>query len=48
MFVFPQARPGTTWATPATQEMALGELDAALQEFNGDLNRVYLTGFSMG
>ena len=48
IFVFPQARPDTTWATQTTQEMALGELDAAVKDFNGDVNRVYLTGFSMG
>ena len=30
------------------QDMAMATLDATLHEFNGDLDRVYLTGFSLG
>jgi len=46
--VFPQARQGTRWSTPRMQDMALALLDAAVLEFNGDSDRLYLTGFSMG
>jgi len=30
------------------QTMALAELDATIKEFNGDPDRIYLTGFSQG
>jgi predicted peptidase len=46
--VFPQAARGTTWATPAMQEMVIAEIETVLEEFHGDPHRVYLTGFSMG
>ena len=48
VFVLPQARPNTMFGTPAMQAMVLAQLDAALKEFNGDVDRVYLIGFSMG
>jgi predicted peptidase len=48
VFVLPQARVGTSWGAPAMQDMVLAEVDAAIKEFNGDPDRVYLTGFSMG
>ncbi|OFW09611.1 MAG: hypothetical protein A3G20_01915 [Acidobacteria bacterium RIFCSPLOWO2_12_FULL_59_11] len=48
VIVFPQAREGTRWSTPAMQDMVLAQLDSAIEEFNGDPTRVYLTGFSMG
>ena len=46
--VFPQARQGTRWSTPVMQDMALRQLDATVNEFNGDRSRLYLMGFSLG
>jgi predicted peptidase len=46
--IFPQAREGTTWGTPRMQELVLATLDDALAKLNGDENRVYLVGHSMG
>lgn len=48
VIVFPQARQGTWWSTPRMQEMALAAMDASVNEFNGDTERLYLMGFSMG
>jgi predicted peptidase len=48
VIVFPQAREGTWWSTPRMQEMALAAFDASVNEFNGDTDRFYLMGFSMG
>ena len=45
--VFPHARPATQWAG-AQADMALAALDRTLGEFRVDLDRVYLTGLSMG
>jgi predicted peptidase len=46
--IFPQARVGTRWSTPAMEEMVLAQVDRTVTEFNGDANRLYLAGFSMG
>jgi predicted peptidase len=46
IFVLPQAR--AAWSTAPMQELALAALDAAIHEFNGDSDRLYLTGFSLG
>lgn len=46
--VFPQADPRSRWSSPVMQEQALACLDAAAREFNGDANRFYLIGYSMG
>jgi predicted peptidase len=46
--VFPQAARGTTWDSPAMQEMVIATIDQALTEFHGDPQRLYLSGFSMG
>jgi predicted peptidase len=46
--VFPQAARGTTWDSPAMQEMVIAEIDNAMAEFSGDPHRLYLSGFSMG
>jgi predicted peptidase len=46
--VFPQAAIGTTWQTPAMKALVMNELDNSVAEFNGDPNRIYLSGFSMG
>ena len=48
IMIFPQARVGTRWSTPAMQQMVLAQLDSTIKEFNGDADRVYLSGFSMG
>jgi predicted peptidase len=48
IIVFPQAREGTWWSTPRMQEMAITAFDASVKEFNGDTDRAYLMGFSMG
>jgi predicted peptidase len=48
LVVFPQvAHPDSFWAG-ADEAMALAVLDAAMAEFGGDSDRVYLTGVSMG
>lgn len=44
--VFPQAPTGKEWNQVA--KVTLAQLDAAMQEFNADPDRVYLTGLSMG
>jgi len=48
VIVFPQAPEHTRWTTPSTEAMIFAELQQATQEFNGDRERVYLAGFSMG
>jgi predicted peptidase len=48
IIVMPQCRMDASWETGRMQEQALAALDASSQEFNGDLERTYLTGFSMG
>lgn len=45
--VFPQSYPNTIW-TGLTEDQALNALDRAVSEFNGDSQRLYLTGISMG
>lgn len=44
--VFPQAPEGTEWNQNV--DMVLAQLDAATREFDGDPDRTYLTGLSMG
>ncbi|HET9531382.1 MAG TPA: prolyl oligopeptidase family serine peptidase [Blastocatellia bacterium] len=46
--VFPQCSKNRWWPEPDMQKVALAALDRAVREFNGDTNRVYLTGLSMG
>jgi len=46
--VFPQADPSSRWSSPAMQEQVLACLNAAAREFNGDADRFYLIGYSMG
>lgn len=47
IIVFPQARPNMFWIGPQTKQ-AIKALDQTIEEFNGDKQRVYLTGHSMG
>jgi predicted peptidase len=46
--VMPQCRKNDWWQSPAMEAQALAALDAASKEFNGDADRTYLTGLSMG
>ena len=46
--VFPQCLSNRWWSEPEMQEMAIKALDQSIKEFNGDTNRIYLTGLSMG
>ncbi len=47
VIVFPQCREGKFWAGEMN-EQAFAALDRAVEEFNGDEKRLYLSGFSMG
>ena len=46
--VMPQCRRDSTWTNLGMQQQALAALDASIHEFNGDRQRIYLTGLSMG
>jgi predicted peptidase len=47
IIVFPQCRRNTFWAGEMT-EQATKALDQTIAEFDGDANRLYLSGFSLG
>lgn len=47
IIVFPQARPDSYWLNEQT-EQALKALDRTVAEFNGDVQRLYLAGHSLG
>jgi predicted peptidase len=46
--VLPQCRPDTFWAAQNMTDYSLAALDQSVKEFNGDANRLYLVGFSLG
>lgn len=46
--VLPQCRDNTFWASTEMANQALAALDATVNEFNGDAERLYLAGFSLG
>ena len=46
--VMPQCRKNIWWQAPSMEAQAIAALDAATREFNGDPERTYLTGLSMG
>jgi predicted peptidase len=48
LVVFPQCRRGSWWTDAKMQEQALLALNQTIKEFNGDIERIYLTGLSMG
>ncbi|HWQ36771.1 MAG TPA: PHB depolymerase family esterase [Blastocatellia bacterium] len=48
VIVMPQCRKDVWWMEPKMEEMALKALDQSVKEFNGDPQRLYLTGLSMG
>ncbi len=46
--VFPQCEVGKRWLYADMQKLAITVLDKTMAEFQGDPDRVYLVGFSMG
>lgn len=46
--VMPQCRKNVWWVDPTMEAQSLKALHQAMQEFNGDPQRAYLTGISMG
>lgn len=46
--VMPQCARGTWWGESAMEKQAFAALEQSMQSFNGDPNRLYLTGLSMG
>lgn len=46
--VLPQCRTETFWAAKEMADYSLAALDATVDEFNGDAQRLYLAGFSLG
>ena len=48
LVVIPQSVPERPWVDPKWQGLAVAALDATLQEFSCDVDRVYLTGLSKG
>src|SRR5215813_8159557 len=48
IIVFPQCLKNRWWSEPEMQAVALTALDQSIKEFNGDTERIYLTGISMG
>ena len=46
--VLPQCGEDTFWSAQDMAEYALTALDQSVNEFNGDANRLYLVGFSLG
>jgi predicted peptidase len=47
IIVFPQCREDTFWAGPMIDQ-SLAALDQTVKEFDGDENRLYIAGYSMG
>lgn len=46
--VLPQCRENTFWAAKDMADYSFAALEAAVSEFNGDNERLYLAGFSLG
>jgi predicted peptidase len=46
--VMPQCRQDVSWGDPLMEAQTFAALDATMKEFNGDSERLYLTGLSMG
>jgi predicted peptidase len=46
--VMPQCRRGVWWNDPIMEKLVLRSLDQTVEEFEGDTERIYLTGLSMG
>ena len=48
IIVMPQCPQNAYWTDPASMEMAIATLNRETSEFNGDSDRTYLTGLSLG
>jgi predicted esterase len=48
IIVMPQCPQDAYWTDPASLEMAIATLNREISEFNGDPDRTYLTGLSLG
>jgi predicted peptidase len=46
--LFPQAAVGFSWIDREMADLFDAQLEKTVAEFNGDPDRIYLTGFSMG
>jgi predicted peptidase len=46
--VFPQCPAGRSWTQPEMQALAMAALEITIKSFQGDRQRIYLTGLSMG
>jgi len=46
--IFPQCREKTRWVNDEMEEQVLKAVSQTVKEFNGDPQRIYLTGISMG
>jgi len=46
--VLPQCREDMAWISDEMSNYAIAALDDSVKEFNGDLERIYLAGFSLG
>jgi predicted peptidase len=46
--VMPQCAQGTWWGDPEMEAQTFAALEQTMKEFNGDPERLYLTGLSMG
>jgi predicted peptidase len=46
--VLPQCKKDSFWAASDMADYAVAALDEAVREFNGDPDRLYLAGFSLG
>lgn len=46
--VMPQCRRGVWWNDPQMEKLVEATLEGSIKEYNGDRDRVYLTGLSMG
>lgn len=48
IIVLPQCRRGSVWSDPEMMRMAMAALEQTMTDFNGDSERFYLTGVSLG
>lgn len=46
--VLPQCRSGVWWNDETMERVVFNALERTIEEYNGDTNRLYLTGISMG
>lgn len=48
IILLPQCRPGKYWSDSVMDEMVMRALEQTVEQFGADMNRIYLTGLSMG